>query len=371
MSMVEEFRKAIANRHAKARELKGKGQRIMGWMCSYVPEELIHAAGFVPVRIIGGTEDTSTADAYLYINMCSLVRSSLEEALKGKYSYLDGLIALNTCDNIRRLYDVWTHYVPPPFFHILSLPRKATPQAVKFFRNQLLELKSSLEELSGKKIADEELERSIKLFNRVRRLQRELVEGSRNGYGVLSGGDIFTINLAAGFLPKEEYLLMLSNLSQKLKLYANHPHDGVKLLLMGSEMDNPDLFSLIESCGGDVVIDDLCTGSKTFWNPVEEDSPDSLEALARAYLLRPPCPRMSMPDERMEHLRSLIKDFSIQGVVHQSIKFCKLYEEDCITVGEEMKALGVPMLSLSREYVMSGSGQFKTRLEAFIESLQI
>lgn len=372
MSMVEEFRKAIDNRHTKARELKEKGQRLMGWMCSYVPEELIHAAGFVPVRIIGGTEYTSTADAYLYINMCSLVRSALEEAMRGKYSYLDGLVTLNTCDNIRRLYDVWVHYIPPLFSQILSLPRKATPEAVKFFHSQLQELKGSLEGLSGKKIHEEDLQKSIKLYNRARKLQREIVESSRDGCGVLSGTDIFVVNLAAGFLPKEEYLTMLEDLSCRLKSAKGVQSDTkIRLLVTGSELDNPDLFALIESCGGDVVIDDLCTGSKTFWNLVEEDCPDSLEALVRAYLLRPSCPRMSMPNERREHLRSLIKEFSVQGVVHQSIKFCKLYEEDCITIREEMKTLGVPMLSLSREYVMSGSGQFKTRLEAFLESLQI
>ena len=371
MSLAEDFHQALHNRHRRARELKDKGRRIMGWMCSYVPEELIHAAGFVPVRIIGGTEDTSTADAHLYINMCSLVRSALEEAMRGKYSYLDGLVTLNTCDNIRRLYDVWTHYVPQPFSRILSLPRKATPEAVKFFRSQLQELKVGLESLSGKKIHEEDLQKSIKLFNKMRRLQKEIVESGRDGCGVLSGSDIFAVNLAAGFLPKEEYVIMLEDLSRRLKAAKEvQPNTKIRLLVTGSELDNPDLFSLIESCGANVVVDDLCTAGKTFWNLVEEDTSDGLEALARAYLLRPPCPRMKMPDERREHLRNLIKEFSVQGVVHQTIKFCKLYEEDYITIREEMKALGVPMLSLSREYVISGTGQFKTRLEAFIESLQ-
>lgn len=368
--MAEEFRRALDNRHQHARELKDKGQRIMGWMCSYVPEELIHAAGFVPVRVIGGTEDTSTADAHLYINMCSLVRSALEEAMRGKYSYLDGLVTLNTCDNIRRLYDVWTHYVPQPFSRILSLPRKATPEAVKFFRSQLQELKGSLEGLSNKKIHEEDLQKSIKLFNKMRRLQKEIVESGRDGCGVLSGSDIFAVNLAAGFLPKEEYVIMLEDLSRRLKAAKGlQPNTKIRLLVTGSELDNPDLFSLIESCGASVVVEDLCTAGKTFWNLIEEDSPDSLEALARAYLLRPPCPRMRMAEERMRHLRALIKDFSVQGVVHESIKFCKLYEEDCISVREELKRIGVPFLSLSREYALCGTGQYKTRLEAFVESL--
>lgn len=376
--MLEEFQKAFDNRHQKARELKEKGRRIMGWMCSYVPVELIHAAGFTPLRVIGGKEDTSHADAYLYINMCSLVRSVLEEAMQDKYSYLDGLITLNTCDNIRRLYDVWTHYLPPPFFRILSLPRKDTPEAVNFFRNQLHNLKSNLEEFSQNKINEEDLQRSIRLFNSIRKLQREIAETARGGKEILSGRDIFTVNLASGFLPAEEYLAMLQDMEQRLSPTATRrgeknsgaasQESGIRLLVLGSELDNADLLSLIESCGARVVAEDLCTGSKTFWNPVDEDSPDSLEALAKAYLLRPPCPRMRMGQRRLEHLRRLIKDFSVQGVIHESIKFCKLYEEDYITIREEMKRAGVPLLSLSREYVLSGTGQYKTRLEAFIES---
>lgn len=367
--MIEEFRRAIDNRHERARALKDQGKRIMGWMCSYVPEELLHACGFVTVRAVGGKEDTSTADAHLYINMCSLVRSTLEEAMRGKYSYLDGLVTLNTCDNIRRLYDVWVRYSPPPFYHILSLPRKVTPASVDFFRSQLEELKTRLEELSGKKTGEAELQHAIRLFNRAREMQRGIA--SLRSQNILSGSDIFTVNLAAGFLPKEEYLSMLEDLANNLKDAREGAEDrGVRLMVMGSEIDDPDLISLIESCGANVVVEDLCTGSKNFWNPVEEGTPDSLEALAKAYLARPPCPRMRMAGERREHLRKLIKDYSVQGVVHQSIKFCKLYEEDCIFIREELKQTGLPLLALSREYTLGGTGQYKTRLEAFIEALE-
>lgn len=369
--MIGNFREAVENRHEYARELKNKGSRIIGWMCSYVPEELIHAAGFVPIRVIGGKENTSMADAHLYINMCSLVRSALEEGMRGKYSYLEGFIALNTCDNIRRLYDVWTHYLPPPFFYILSMPHKVSPEAITFFRSQLEDLKAKLEELRGDKITKEDLEKSIKLYNRARKLQKELSDTTRNGAGSLKGSEIFTVNLASGFLAKEKYVATLENLLQKVKSRKPLQNDDrTRLLVLGSELDNPDLFQLIESCGGNVVAEDLCTGSKTFWNLVEETC-DPLEALAKAYLLRPPCPRMRMSEERLEHLKGIIKEFAVQGVVHESIKFCKLYEEDCITISIEMKSLGVPFLSLSREYTLSSQGQFKTRLEAFIESLSV
>jgi len=119
-------------------EHKSQGKKVFGWLCTYVPEEIIHAAGALPIRIIGDSHEAELdeGNAYLYINNCSFSRSCLQMGLRGDYDYLDGVIAGSTCDGARRLFDLWGHYIKVPFHHILTVPRKYTERAQALYYEQ-------------------------------------------------------------------------------------------------------------------------------------------------------------------------------------------------------------------------------------------
>ena len=125
------------------RDWKEKGGKVIGYLCTYVPEELIAAAGLLPLRMSGCSEELTDADAYLYANTCFFARSCLQTALDGGYDFLDGLVAGNTCDAIRRLYDVFRIHRPFDFLHILGIPRKFSEEAVEFFREEIDRLKKA------------------------------------------------------------------------------------------------------------------------------------------------------------------------------------------------------------------------------------
>ena len=112
-------------------DFKEQGKKIFGWLCTYVPEELIVAAGALPVRITGYGRETELDDgnAYLYINNCSFSRSCFQRGLRGDYSFLDGVVGGSTCDGARRLFDVWRRYIDTPFYQVLTVPRKTTDDA--------------------------------------------------------------------------------------------------------------------------------------------------------------------------------------------------------------------------------------------------
>lgn len=241
-----------------------------------MPEEIFHAAGLYPVRIFGGKGDTTRADAYLYSNICSFARSCLEEGFQEYGKLLDGFVAVNSCDHIRRLYDIWKGYLPAPFTHILSLPHKVSESAIAFFTKQLLRLKEGLEEA--------------------------------------------------------------------------------------------DYLRTIEDLGGLVVTDDLCNGTRYFWDRVDEER-DPLEALARRYLAKAPCARMRPSHERMAFIRELIQEFRVDGVVYETLKFCDLYGEDYPILKENLDELQAPVVALDREHRSAGVGQTKTRVQAFLEKL--
>jgi len=366
--LLQEFHRAVLDRYEVIRENRKPGQKVVGWMCSYVPEEILYAAGLYPVRVMGG-KNTTLGDAYLHINMCSLVRSCYHEAAEGNYNFLEGFVTLNTCDNIRRFYDHWVYYNRTPFNFILSLPHKVTPASIEYFRDELARLKGEVESWTGRTISEADLWQAIEVYNRTRRLLRELMELRKKPNPPISGAEFLDVAVAATILPKDKYNDMLEELVSSLSDEERDWGDRVRVLLAGSEVDDPELVRLIEESGGLVVADDLCTGSRYFWNLAHRNG-DALMSLAERYLNRPDCPRMRPSEKRVNHIKALARDFNVQGVILEIIQFCKLHQEGSIVVRRTLEKENIPVLILTREYALTGAGALKTRVEAFLDMVQ-
>jgi benzoyl-CoA reductase/2-hydroxyglutaryl-CoA dehydratase subunit BcrC/BadD/HgdB len=145
--------------------------------------------------------------------------------------------------------------------------------------------------------------------------------------------------------------------------------DQHRILIYGSELDNPEYLQIIEDLGGIVVTDDLCMGSRYFRGEVKVDG-DPLRALADRYLTKPLCPRMHPAPDRVKYLQQLARDFQVDGVIHQSLKFCDLHAGQFLVSKAGFDEIGVPVLNLEREYALSGHGQIRTRVSAFFEALE-
>ncbi|MHA1314610.1 MAG: 2-hydroxyacyl-CoA dehydratase subunit D [Candidatus Helarchaeota archaeon] len=352
-----------------------KNKKIIGYFCSYVPEELIHAAGILPIRINArGHHETTRADGLLSRINCTYCRTSLDKVLKGDYDFLDGMVSLNSCDHVRRTYDNWVHERPPGFTHFLSVPHLATEEAIVWYEKELIMLKDKLERHFKVKITPEKLQHSIKIHNETRTLIKQLYDKRKEENLKISGADAFAITISATALPKETFNEMLSNF---LKGFDERPvledvDQKFRLLVGGSLIDDVEYIKMIEDMGAVVVIDNQCFGSKFFWNPVDEQK-EPMAALAERYLLKPACPRMfgSKTDHstRLEFLKHLIKEYYVDGVVLESLKFCDFHSGENYMFVNELKDLGVPLLMLDREYTLTGIGQLKTRVQAFLEVL--
>jgi benzoyl-CoA reductase/2-hydroxyglutaryl-CoA dehydratase subunit BcrC/BadD/HgdB len=146
-AQLDKFREVIAgptNQHIQ--DWKSSGRGVIGYFCSYVPVELIQAAGLLPVRLRGaGSTDSGPADAYLSARICTYVRHTLTLALQGQYDYLDGEIGLNTCDHVRRAFDLWRHKTKVPFHGFISVPRSVRDSLFPYFKEEIENLKSALE----------------------------------------------------------------------------------------------------------------------------------------------------------------------------------------------------------------------------------
>ena len=358
---------------AEILELKRLGKKVFGWLCTYVPEEIIHAAGALPIRITGYSQEMELEDgnAYLYINNCSFSRSCLQMGIRGEYDFLDGVVAGSTCDGARRLFDLWRHYIGVPFYNILTVPRKYSERAHELYHNQVMQFKKHLEEFLNIQITDEALYKSVEVYNEARALLKKLYELRKYDNPPISGAETMEVLNASFRMPKELFNEWLNGLLDELATSGKNHKGRARLMVTGSVMNNPEFIESIEKLGGLVVTDELCTSTRYWSDPVVLDGTRTpLEAISRRYLNNFPCARMYPSDERFNRIIELARDFKVEGVISQIIRYCVPYAHDLPLITDRLKGQGIPTLALDVEYGTSGSGQIQTRVQAFLEMLE-
>jgi benzoyl-CoA reductase/2-hydroxyglutaryl-CoA dehydratase subunit BcrC/BadD/HgdB len=346
----------------------GTSSRHIGYACSYLPEEIVMAAGFVPRRIMPETRPAE-ADAHIHANTCHYVKALLAAALEGETPELDGFVVTNSCDGMRRLYDVWREYVAgvPVFF--LDVPKKHDSDAVAFFASELRRLAETLErQLPNARVSDERLEDAIRTCNTIRRQMSEVLTLQKEAAPRVRGRDFFDLTSGAAEHTPSDLRDRIDQFLSKIDEKGCAPR-GPRIVLSGNMINRPDLLTLIEDAGGHVVALDTCFGVRHYDLLVEEDTGDPMLALATRYLLRSPCPRMHGLERRFEYLKDLVESSGAAGVIYSTVKFCDSHLYDLPLLEEGLRQAGIPFLWLENDYEWTGLGQLRTRVEAFLEML--
>jgi len=368
--MLELFRTLISADNKFIKEWKCRNKPVLGYACSYTPEEIIYAAEILPIRVLGGLEPPKLADIHLPVNVCSFAKSCLNKALKEEYNVLDGYVVSNSCDNQNKIYDLWRHCTTIHKTYFVNTPHSTTEKALKFFYEELERFKQWLTKNFEAEISEEDLKDAIKIFNENRRLLKQIYELRRQNPPLVSGSEALEIVLSSMMIPKDEHSKLLHALLGEIEKREDLIKGGVRLLVSGSVIGNSELLKLIESVGGCVAADDLCTGSRYFWNLVKENG-EPVRAIAERYLHKVPCPFMYSFEERLKHVREMVKLFDVEGVLIFSLKSCDVHSFDAPLLAEELRGNeGLPALCLEWEHALSGIAQLRTRIEAFIEMLE-
>lgn len=352
---------------------KGRGGKVIGYTCTYVPEEIVYAAGMFPLRIFGGVEDSGKGEELLQVNLCSFVRSCLGAALEGRYDFLDGLVMARICSHTTKLYDVWELYRRPPLTHLIDHPHRISDRACSFYAGELKKFVTALEEPGGPKINAQALREAIRLCNESRSLLHELYEFRKEDPPRISGSEALRAVRASQLLPKEQGNALLRGLVEEIRgrQRLSQISPRLRLLLTGSVIDNLAFVEAVEEAGADVVCDDLCVGSRSFWEPVEvAPGADPLEALSRHYVEKIPCPHLHPRERRLDHILELAHSFMAQGAILFNVKFCDTFIFDSPTCGELLQKAGIPSLELEIEHSTIAIGQIQTRIQAFLEMLE-
>ena len=370
------FSDVAANPYDYAREWKQKtGGRVFGYFCTYFPEELLHAAGILPMRILGVKENVTVADSHAQPFICSLVRTSLDAAMKHRFDFLDGVVFPHSCDSIQNLADIWKHHFPDQFSDVVVLPVWVdAPEAEDYLTEELGRFKLKLEEHLGEEISDDALAASIDAYNDSRSAHAELYAIRRENPGVISAGEIMDVILSSFRMRKEEHTELLRALLDELKTAARAGGktngESIRVVLYGNACDHPDIMALFGEPGAVVVDDDLCTGSRYFLHAAPSEGVP-LRRIAQRYLMRVPCPsKHSDGFDRRDYLVDMVRQGKADGVVMLILKFCDPHDFDYPDIAKRLTEENIPHLKIETEMQPTSIEQVKTRLEAFVEMLK-
>ncbi len=359
---------------------KAEGAKFVGTFCVYVPEEILIALGTVHLALCGGTAASIPyAEATFPRNMCPLVKSTLGLALSGTcpYSPLEDLaVGETTCDAKKKTWDVLGR---EGGFHVLELPQKKGPADRALWLEEVREFICRIEDLTGGTLEEGRLREAVRLMNRKRRALARMHELRKAGRPPLSGTDALVVMQAALIDDPERFTGRLESLNEELAARVEAgigalPEGYRRIMIAGcpSVLGFWKVHHLVETSGGAVVVDESCTGTRSFKGLVDEAA-EGLEGLVAAIADRYmtiDCSCFSPNAERMENAVRTAGEYRVDGVVQSILHACHTYNVEAIAMSEALQAAGIPSIKIETDYSEEDIGQLQIRIEAFIESLE-
>ncbi len=384
LSYLAKIKQAVESRPAELAKAREKGAKVVGYFCSYVPEEIIHALRLIPVRLeYGGDEHlVDIGGRYVSKNNCVFIREAVGMFAEKKDPFVrnsDKVAVATTCLQIYRLAELVNHFFQVPTA-ILVVPRSFYyPEGRKFFQKEMGNFARELETFSGKKLDAGALRDSIELYKNIRQTLREIYKYQAKDPAIIDWRDVFQVIHAGFYLDREYYLSLLKYLLAELmeeekKVQAGEVdalEEKPRILLAGSIIARGDnkIINMIDRMGGRIVADDLCTGQRFFAGLEVKDY--SLEGLADAYLDKVPCASLPYPfpletDRRLANLSQLIDECRAEGMIYHTLRYCDPFTFKANETKQFFKDK-VAFMEIHTEYAPSDEGAIMTRVEAFME----
>ncbi|MHA1147861.1 MAG: 2-hydroxyacyl-CoA dehydratase subunit D [Promethearchaeota archaeon] len=342
----------------------------IGWFDPDVvfPEEIIMATGLTPIRLLGDpTIEHDKVNEHIPPTHCVWAKNVLEQALRGLNPEIKGVITSHGCDCTNREFDIWLEAVDIDFLFYLNVPLKRNKVALKFFKTDIKEMISQLEEELGLKIESDKIKGAIVLMNKIRRLLKELSE--YRSTMVLKGSEFHELVKSVQIKDKNTVLETIQSKLKEIKNKEPQVDNKIKrILLTGSVIDDSEFIKFLESKGFQIVADDICIGSRYFWNLVDENK-DPITALADYHLSKPIYSTKMPSYDRFIFLKELAEKYEIDGVINIAQKFCEPILYDHPYMNKKFKELGIPYLFIEMLYNREQYAQLSTRFEAFAEML--
>ena len=366
------------------KKAKDNGGIPLGYTCYHIPEVLLNCGNCFSVRLRAPrTGSMDIATYYMSNFLCGYSKAILERAIEGGYNFLGGILASETCSEMNRTAEHFEllNLVPEDKFFLtfLDAPFKIEDHTVKHYVTQTrTKILDKLSEAYGVDTSDEALLKAVEEHNEVCRLMTEIGEYRKEDNPKITGYEYHILNLITYCCPKALILPALRETAEELKTRQPDQKKNyrAKIVVVGSEMDDPDFTSLIEDSGALVVADRFCFGALPGRQEIIIDKEkDVLTQICLHYLKTSQCPRFMSHEkvqERRDYVKKLVDEYHADGVLYEQLKFCEYWGYERSLASYVMSGdYGVPTAAVDRQYTASASGQLRTRVQAFVESLEI
>lgn len=366
------------------RQARTDGRKCIATVCENIPEPLLNLPGTFSVRLRAPrTGSIEMASYYMTSFLCEYTRALLERAMEGGYQFTDCLITPDGCSMLNRCVEnmelLKTMDKEDFFYEYMEIPMKADDNGLNLYtlqcRNHILK---PLQEKFGIDISDGAIRKTVEEHNRVCELIRQIGAYRREENPRITGYEFHILTMATYAAPKD---LLIGRLEETLKeLETRKPDEKnscrIRVVLVGSEVDDVDLVRLIEECGAYVCADRFCYGSFPGRDRIElKDEEDALTQICRQFMYRGQCARYMNQDkiqERRSYIDRLAKEYHADGIIYQQMKFCDPWAYERMVGTHVLREdYHYPVLSVDRPYAVGNSGQLRTRVQAFVESVEM
>ena len=365
-------------------QAKADGGVCLGYTCFHIPEVLLNVGNCFSTRLRApNTGSIDIATYYMSNYTCEFARALLERAIEGGYQYLDALIGVDACSMMNRSmehFEILKVNEKPNFFVThCDMPFKITDYTVAgYVRQMRVHVLDRIHETFGVDVSDEAIRKAVEEHNEVCRIMTEISEMRKADNPVVTGYEFHVLNLVTYTCPKALILPYLRETLEELKKRKPDKKSPfrARVAIVGSEIDDPHLTKLIEGCGALVVSDRYCFGSTPGREIIElTDDKPALPQICLHVMQHSECARYIADEkvlQRRETADRLAKEYKAEGIIYEQMKYCDYWGFERALVSHIMHdEYGWPVLSIDRLYNNGNSGQLRTRVQAFVESLEI
>jgi len=374
-AMMKEFQDIAYSPNAQLAKFKAEGKKVIGVLPYYAPEELVYAAGMVPMGMWGSNKKTiSRAKEYCATFYCTIAQLALEMLLDGTMDQLDGLITPTICDTLRPMSQNFRVSIGDkiPTIFLAHPQNRFAPWGLQFCIDQYTNVRKMLDKISGREMTDEDIRNAIKVYNASRAARREFVKLASEHCDVVTPTLRSAVLKASWFMLKDEYTAKLVALNEELKKLPVCDWKGVKVVTSGIICDNPKLLAIFEENNIAIAADDVAHETRSFRVDAAEDG-DPMMALAKQFanidydvLLYDPA---SSSNRRGEFVADLVKESGAQGLILFMQQFCDPEEMEYPYLKKALDAAGIPHIKLGVDQQMRDFGQASTAIQAFADVL--
>ena len=372
--------------NALVKQATADGKKALGYTCYFVPEVLLNLGGCFSVRLRApGTSNTDIGTYYMTNKTCPFTRSILERSMEGGYNFLSAMLSSETCQMMHRAHEYFDimglvkEQNPDFFLSMMDVPFVTTKAAYEHYENQLRKhILEPLEKVCGVDISDKAIRAAIEEHNDICGIISELGELRKLPNPPITSYEFHVLQLVSECCP--QYLIK-EKLRETLREVRKRkvdpkPNYRARIVVTGSEVDDPAFTKLLEDCGAYVVADRYCFGSFPSREQIEiKEGETAFDAICRHYLYWNQCARFMdgfKIDQRHAIAAQLVEDFKADGIIYENMKFCEFWSYEKVLANHIFtNEKHIPCCTIEKEYSLGAVGQLRTRFQAFIESLEI